>query len=388
MIYLDNNATTAPDPAVVEAVLPYLTRHYANPSASYGQGRSVHKAIDTARQQVAELIDAHPEEIVFTSGGTESNNAAIFSALTLHYPHKTHLVTAKTEHSAVLEPARRWMMESQPVSFLDVDRQGRVNLDELAHCIQPGNTALLSIMWANNETGVLGPVADAAHFAHEKGALFHSDAVQAIGKIPVSVQDIPVDYLSLSGHKFHAIKGIGALFISKRVRFKAWMLGGGQEAGRRSGTENVPGIIALGKAAELAKRHLPDASSISALRDSLEQALLQAFPGARVHGDPGHRLPNTTHLAFPNIDAAGLLILLDEKGIACSAGSACHSAQLHPSHVLEAMTICSEEAQTSLRFSLSRFNTAQEIAAAIPVIVSCIKKLQALKGEDEVLVQS
>ncbi|WP_166442885.1 cysteine desulfurase family protein [Phragmitibacter flavus] len=389
MPYLDSNATTQVDPEVFEAMLPFLKEQYANPSASYRQARQVRKAIDIARQQVAALIDAEPEEIIFTSGGTEANNAAVFSALTLHYPNKTHLVTAKTEHSAVLEPAKRWMMEGQPVSFLNVSDDGQVNLNELGHCIIPNQTALLSIMWANNETGVIGPIAQAAGFAHENGALFHTDAVQAIGKVPVSVKKLPIDYLALSGHKFHAPKGIGALYVSKRVRFKPWMLGGGQENGRRSGTENVPFIIALGKAAELAMNHLSQGTSaaIATLRDTFEQTLLNAIPGSRVHGASAIRLGTTSNLYFPNIDAAGLLIMLDAKNIACSGGSACHTAQLHPSHVLEAMGVSAEDAQRSIRFSFSRFNTQDEVALGTQTVIECVKKMQELKG-DNLVVQS
>jgi cysteine desulfurase len=389
MPYLDANATTQVDPVVVEAMLPYLTEQFANPSASYRQARQVRKAIDQARQQVAALIDAEPEEIIFTSGGTEANNAAVFSALTLHYPNKTHLVTAKTEHSAVIEPAKRWMMEGHPVSFLNVSPDGQVNINELSHCIIPNQTALLSIMWANNETGVLGPVEQAAGFSHENGALFHTDAVQAIGKVPVSVKKLPVDYLTLSGHKFHAPKGIGALYVSKRVRFKPWMLGGGQENGRRSGTENVPHIIALGKAAELALQHLSNRGHtlITQWRDTFEQNLLNAIPGSRVHGFAAPRLGNTSSLYFPNIDAAGLLIMLDGKNIACSGGSACHTTQLHPSHVLEAMGVSAEDAQRSVRFSFSRFNSSEEVLQAAEAVIQCVRKMQELKGDD-LVVQS
>lgn len=390
MIYLDSNATTCVDPEVIDAMLPYLREHYSNPSASYSSARQVKKAIDTARQQVAELIDASPEEIMFTSGGTESNNAAIFSALTLHYPNKTHLITSKTEHSCVLEPAKRWMMESQPVSFLNVEKDGLMDVDELSHCVRVNQTGLLSIMWANNETGVIGPVQAAAHHAHSQGALFHTDAVQAIGKMKVSVKDVPVDYLGLSGHKFHAPKGIGALFISKRVRFKPWMLGGGQENGRRSGTENVPYIVALGKAAELARLHLekgtPD--KVAALRDSFEQTILSALPDCIIHGSIEHRLPNTTNIAFPGTDAAGLLILLDKHKIACSGGSACHTTQLHPSHVLEAMGVSAAEASSSLRFSFSRMNTTQEVQEAAQVVIQSVHKLRQLKGDGEVVIMN
>ncbi|MEI6535941.1 MAG: cysteine desulfurase family protein, partial [Verrucomicrobiaceae bacterium] len=271
MIYLDSNATTQPDPLVVEAMLPFLTTHFANPSASYASARIVKKAIATAREQLAELLDCEPDEIIFTSGGTESNNAAIASAVTLEM-RRAHLVTVKTEHSAVLEFARRWSDTGRPVTDVDVDRDGIVKLDDLRGTALPGKTCLVSVMWANNETGVIAPIKEALEIAHERGALFHTDAVQAVGKIPVSMKKLEVDYLSLSGHKFHAPKGVGALFISRRVRFKPWTLGGGQESGRRSGTENVAGIVAMGKAAELMREELQCGgdAQMRAMRDAFE----------------------------------------------------------------------------------------------------------------------
>lgn len=390
MIYLDSNATTVMDPEVVEAMMPYLTGNFTNPSASYRLARQARKAVEYAREQVAALIDADPEEIVFTSGGTESNNAAIYSAVTLHYPNKTHLVASKTEHSAVLEPTKRWMLEGQPVSFLNVNADGQVSLEELSHCMVANQTAVLSVMWVNNETGVIGPVTEAAGYAHAKGVLFHTDAVQAVGKLRISVKQTPIDYLSLSGHKFHGPKGIGALYVSKRVRFKPWMLGGGQEDGRRSGTENVPGIIGLGKAAELALKHVNEGGDdiVKAMCARFEQAILQAIPGCRVHGGNAPRLGNTTNLYFPNVDAAGLLIMLDKEDIACSGGSACHTTQLHPSHVLEAMGVSIQEAQSSVRFSFSRFNTPEQADQAAQTVIKCVRKMQQLKGDDFVAVHT
>ncbi|MFZ4767459.1 MAG: cysteine desulfurase family protein, partial [Roseimicrobium sp.] len=292
MIYLDANATTSVDPRVLDAMLPFLREHYANPSAAYAGGRAVRRAVETARGQVAALIDCEPEEIIFTSSGTESCNAALFSALTLQ-SHKQHLVVVKTEHSAVLEVAKRWVQEGMPVSFLDVEQDGRANVAELRGCARAGQTALVSMMWANNETGVLGPMEDAVSAAHEHGALFHTDAVQAAGKVAISTKKLAVDYLSLSGHKFHAPKGIGALFISKRVRFKPWMLGGGQERGRRSGTENVASIVGMGLAAELMREALErDAgASVRAMRDAFESHLFAHLPGTLRNGHPTHRLP-------------------------------------------------------------------------------------------------
>jgi len=380
MIYLDSNSTTKPDPRVVEAMLPYLSDHYANPSSAHRDARRVRKAVEEARGQVATLLDAEPEEIMFTSGGTESANAAIFSALTLHFPNRAHFVTVKTEHSAVLEPATRWMDEGHPVTFMDVDHGGRFNPKVLHQCVRSGQTALVSVMWANNETGVIGPMEDTAQFAHEHGAIFHTDAVQAVGKVPISMKKLPVDYLSLSGHKFHAPKGIGALYISKRVRFKPWMLGGGQESGRRSGTENVPHIVAIGMAAELMRLELENGGMkrVQEMRDAFEQQILKTLPDTIVHGDCEHRLVNTTSLGFPGVEAAGMLILLDERGLACSVGSACHTGQLHPSHVLEAMGYDAENARCTLRFSFSRDNTMAEALAAAELVIQAVAKMRSL----------
>lgn len=383
MTYLDSNSTTQVDPRVLDAMLPFLQEHYANPSASYAAARHVRRAVEDARGQVAALLDCEPEEIVFMSCGTESCNAAIFSALTLRAPHKEHLVVVKTEHSAVLEVAKRWMLEGRPVSFLDVDKGGLVDVEDLRGCTRRGQTAVVSMMWANNETGVIGPVEGAVNAAHEDGALFHTDAVQAVGKIPISVKKTPVDYLSLAGHKFHAPKGIGAIYISKRVRFKAWMLGGGQESGRRSGTENVPHIVGMGKAAELMRKELEGGGEarIRAMRDAFEKHLLDALPGTLINGDTNQRLPNTSSMTFPGIDAAGMLILLDERGIACSAGSACHTTTLHPSHVLEAMGCDAAHAGSTLRFSWSRFNTMDETTRAAEEVVACADKMRSLRGD-------
>lgn len=383
MIYLDSNATTQTDPRVVEAMMPFLTKHFANPSSGHAGGRLVHKAVEQAREQVAALIDCEPNELIFTSGGTEANNAALASALTLQQPRKTHLIIFKTEHASVLEPARRWTEEGRSASFLDVNREGVPMIRELKSCTRSGQTALVSMMWANNETGVIGPIEESAELVHSNGAMFHSDAVQAVGKIPVSVKKVPVDYLSLSGHKFHAPKGIGALFISKRVRFRPWMLGGGQEFGRRSGTENVPHIVGLGKAAELMLEHLRDngPAKVAAMRDTFEQRILSEIPGAEVNGSRESRVPGTSSLYFPGLDAAGLLILLDERGVACSEGSACHAETLRPSHVLCAMGFTEERLRGTLRFSFSRMNTAEEAVIAAEKVIECVAKLKTLNVE-------
>ncbi len=380
MIYLDSNATTQVDPEVVEAMLPYLREHHANPSASYRAARLVKKAVEAAREQVAALIGCHPEELIFMSCGTESNNAAIFSALTLHAPTRRHLVTVKTEHSAVLEVAKRWVQEGNPTTFLDVDKGGLVHPEEWSRCVRPGQTAVVSVMWANNETGVMQPIEEIVKFVHERGVLVHSDAVQAAGKVRISMKDLPVDYLSLAGHKFHAPKGIGALYVSKRVRFKPWMLGGGQESGRRSGTENVPHIVGMGKAAELMLKELAGGgdAKVREMRDAFETQVRAALPDTVINGDTTHRLHTTSSLTFPGVDAPGMLILLDERGVACSAGSACHTASLHPSHALEAMGLDARHAGSTLRFSWSRLNTMEETQRAAEMVVECAKKMREL----------
>lgn len=390
MIYLDSNATTQVDPRVVEAMLPFLTEHYANPSSSYGAARKVRQAVDHAREQVAALIGCQPGELIFMSCGTEANNAALFSALTLHTPHRRHLVTAKTEHSAVLEVARRWVEEGNPTTFLDVDESGEVHPEEWSRCVQPGQTAVVSVMWANNETGVIQPIEEIVKFVHDRGVLFHTDAVQAVGKVPISLKDLPVDYLSLAGHKFHAPKGIGALYVSKRVRFKPWMLGGGQEAGRRSGTENVPHIVALGKAAELMREELANGGDVRVreMRDTFESKVRAAIPEIIVNSAAANRLGTTSSMTFPDIDAPGLLILLDERGVACSAGSACHTGALHPSHALEAMGLDAKHAGSTLRFSWSRLNTMEETHQAADALIQCVHKMRDLgAGSGDVVVR-
>jgi cysteine desulfurase len=390
MIYLDSNATTQIDPRVVEAMLPFLTEHYANPSASYRAARHVRQAVDHAREQVAALIGCEPGELIFMSSGTEANNAALFSALTLHTPHRRHLVSAKTEHSAVLEVARRWMEEGNPTTFLDVDEGGTVHPASWSRCVQPGQTAVVSVMWVNNETGTIQPIEEIVKFVHDRGVLFHTDAVQAVGKLPISLRDLPVDYLSLAGHKFHAPKGIGALYVSKRVRFKPWMLGGGQEMGRRSGTENVPHIVAIGKAAELMREELATGgdAKVREMRDAFEHQVRTALPETVVNSITANRLGTTSSLTFPGIDAPGLLILLDERGVACSAGSACHTGALHPSHVLEAMGYNAQHASSTLRFSWSRLNTMEETQQAADLVIQCVHKMRELgAGDGDVVIR-
>ena len=377
VIYLDSNATSPIDPQILEAMLPYLRDDYANPSASYRPARRVQKAIHTAREQVANLIGASAEEIVFTSGGTESNNAAIASAR-MFWPERNHLVIGASEHPAVLEPAKRWATDGGTVTIVPVHRDGLIDLDALRKAVRPGHTALVSVMWANNETGVIAPVESIGQIAHAAGAMMHTDAVQIVGKIPMTLQSIPIDFLSLSGHKFHAPKGIGALYVSRRARFQPSMLGGGQEEGRRSGTENVPGIIALGAAASLMSS--TDHAVVSAMRDDFEDRVRSALPDIALNGHPTQRLPGTANLCFPGVSAVEMLILLDDRGICCSAGSACHTANVHPSPVLEAMGYPAEHAASSLRFSFSRLNTPAEVKGAADHVIAVARKLRALKG--------
>ncbi|MCB1279071.1 cysteine desulfurase family protein [Prosthecobacter sp.] len=387
MIYLDANATTPVDPLVIDAMLPFLCEHYANPASSYADGRPVRQAMDLAREQVADLLHAQPEEIIFTSGGTESINAVLASVRAL-WPESRELVITGTEHAAALESAKRWQRQGGKVVRVPVHANGRVDLDALREAMRPGITALVSIMWANNETGVLAPMREIVEIAHAAGALVHSDAVQAVGKVPVDVKSMHVDFLSLSGHKIHAPKGIGALYVSKRVRFEPFILGGGQEHERRSGTENVPGIAALGAAADLVRQHFEDGtkSRIHAMRDRFEHLVHAAIPNMRIHGCLTHRLHTTSSFCLPEVDAAGMLILLDKAGIACSAGSACHANALHSSHVLEAMGVSARDAACTLRFSFHRFNTKSEAETAASAVIKAAQKVRAERGDESMVV--
>lgn len=373
MIYLDANATTPPDPEVVEAMLPYLTRQYGNPSSSHAAGRAARKAVERAREQVAGLLNAAPQEILFTSSGTESINSVHFSARQT-WPDKPLLLISATEHPAVLESAARWRAQGGVVKTVPVDRNGVLDMGAYQEMLEPGNTALVSILWANNETGVIQPMAEILDLAHAAGAPVHADAVQLAGKCPVNVAEVPVDYLSLGGHKMHAPKGVGALFVSQRTRFTPFLVGGGQEAGRRSSTENVPGAVALGKAAELAPRNM---ASLKPLQTVFETELGSLLPDIEIHGREATRLPNTSSVNFPGLDGAALMIRLDQKGIACSGGSACHTASLHPSHVLEAMGYDAAHASSTLRFSFSRMNTEAELHEAVATIAAAVRHIRA-----------
>ena len=376
IIYLDNNATTPLDPAVIEEMLPFLTEFYGNPSSGYAFAAKARKAIDLARERLAALLGCEPSEIVFTSGGTESNNAVIHSALQVD-PRGKHIVTSAVEHSAVLRPCQDLEKQGCFVTFLGVDRDGNVDLAKLEAAIRP-ETALVSMMWANNETGVWFPIEKIAEICREKGVLFHTDAVQATGKIPMRLRNTAINFLSLSAHKFHGPKGVGALYVNRRTRFSPLIAGGGQENGRRGGTENVASIVGLGKAAELAAKHLADGKcSIQSMRDRFEKAVLETVSGASVNGAGAPRIPNTSSLSFEGIESSAALLLLDRHGICCSAGSACRAGSQEASHVLHAMNPNGDGARRSLRFSFGRFNTDAQIDRAIGIVPKVIEKLRA-----------
>ncbi|WP_041740145.1 cysteine desulfurase NifS [Calothrix sp. PCC 6303] len=383
-IYLDNNATTKVDPEVVEVMLPYFSELYGNPSSMHRFGGQVGKAVNKARQQVAALLGADETEIIFTSGGTEGDNAAIRAAL-LAQPEKRHIITTQVEHPAVLTQCKQLESQGYSVTYLSVDHQGQLDLYELEAALT-GNTALVSIMYANNETGTIFPIEQIGMRVKERGALFHVDAVQAVGKIPLNMKTSTIDMLTMSGHKIHAPKGIGALYIRRGVRFRPMMIGGGQQRGRRAGTENVPGLIALGKAAELELMHLEEATKReSKLRDRLEQTLLKLIPDCEVNGDINNRLPNTSNIGFKFIEGEAILFGLNQYGICASSGSACSSGSLEPSHVLRAMGIPYTILHGSIRFSLCRYTTEEEIDAVIAVMPSIIERLRALSpfGDDQ-----
>jgi len=377
VIYLDNNATTKVDQAVVEAMLPYLSEFYGNPSSMHTFGGQVGRAINEARSQVAAILGAEPSEIVFTSCGTEGDNAAIRAAL-LAQPNKRHIVTTQVEHAAVLNLCKLLETQGYTVTYLSVNRQGQLDLDELAASLT-GNTALVSIMYANNETGVVFPIEQIGQIVKEREILFHVDAVQAVGKIPLNMKTSTIDLLTLSGHKLHAPKGIGALYVRRGVRFRPLLIGGHQERGRRGGTENVAGIIALGKAAELEVAHLTEAvQREQKLRDRLEKTLLTTIPDCEVNGHPTQRLPNTTNIGFKYIEGEAILLSLNQYGICASSGSACTSGSLEPSHVLRSMGLPYTILHGSIRFSLSRYTTDAEIDQVIAVMPGIVERLRAL----------
>jgi cysteine desulfurase len=374
--YFDNNATTRVAPEVVSAMVPFLSEYWGNPSSAYTFGRQVAKHVDEAREKVAELINADPREVVFTSCGTESNNSAINSALVAR-PEKKHLITTSVEHSANMKFGAYLQQRGYEVTFLPVEPDGSLDVHLLHQSIRP-DTAIVSVMWANNETGVLFPIEEIAAICRSKGTLFHSDAVQVPGKLKIDVQDLGVDFLSLSAHKLHAPKGIGGLFVKKRTKYHPYVIGGSQERGRRGGTENVANIVAFGKAAELAMGHLHEENTrIRALRDKLENGILSRISGTIRNGAKEPRLPNTTNIAFERVEAEGILLLLDQHGICVSSGSACTTGSLDPSHVLTAMSCSVARARGSIRFSLGLYNTAAEVEYVLEKLPGVISRLRA-----------
>lgn len=376
-IYLDNNATTAVAPEVRDAMLPYLTDLYGNPSSMHTFGGQVGRAVEEAREKMAALLGAQPDEILFTSCGSESDNTALWSALQTQ-PEKRRIITTRVEHPAILSVCQYWERQGYHVTYLGVDSKGRLNLDEYAAALSE-DTALVSVMMANNEVGNIYPVQKMAEMAREKGVLFHTDAVQAVGKVPFRLSETAIDMLSLSGHKLHAPKGIGVLYIRKGVRFRPFLRGGHQERGRRAGTENVPYIIGMGEAARLAAASMEaERRDVARLRDRLESGLLKAIPDCMVNGDEENRLPNTSNIAFKNVEGEAILLMLDRHGICASSGSACTSGSLEPSHVLRAMGIPFNYAHGSVRFSLSRYTTEDEVDYVIAHMPEVIQTLRAL----------
>src|SRR6202140_591311 len=377
IIYLDNNATTQLDPAVIEEMLPYLTEYYGKPSSGDAFGAQVRRAIDLARERVAALLGCEPGEIVFTSCGTEANNAALNSALQLD-PARQNVVTTSVEHSATFRHCEVLSKRGCGVTTVGVDGEGNLDLEELEQAITP-QTAIVSAMWANNETGVLFPVEKIAEIARRKRVLFHTDAIQAVGKIPIRLAASTINSLSLSAHKLHGPKGVGALYVNKRSAFRPSLIGGGQEQNRRAGTENGASIVAPGKAAECAMAFLEDEETrVRALRDQFETSVLERVPGSSVNGRRTARLPNTTNLSFAGIQADAALMMLDRERICCSAGSACRTGSLESSRVLRAMNLSDENARGSMRFSFGRFNTEAEVDKAVEVLAQVIAKLRAL----------
>ena len=372
MIYLDANATTPLLPEVFEAMLPWLRDGFENPSGAYAGAKRARKAIDQARGQVAALIGADAGEIIFTGGGTESVNAALRSLDQL--TGQGTAVVSAIEHSAVLRCVEAL---ARNVVRVPVTVGGRIEMASFREALK--DAAYVSLMMANNETGVIQPLAEASALARELGLPVHSDAIQGVGKIPVKVRDLGVDLLSLSAHKFHGPKGMGALYLREGLRFNPLLHGGGQESGRRSGTENTAGIVGMGAAAAAAMHSAPG-EAVGALRDAFEKRVLTSISGVSLNGDPAHRLPNTCHLSFDHCDAAGLLILLDEAGVACSAGSACMTGKQKPSHVQLAMGIPEARAKSSLRISFSRLNTLDEAMAAADRLKKAVEKLRRVQG--------
>ncbi len=377
-IYLDNNATTKVDPLAVDAMMPFFSEQFGNPSSIHKFADGVARAIKTARKQVQDLIGAeHDSEVIFTSCGTESDSTAILSALKAQ-PNRKEIITTVVEHPAVLTLCEYLEKDGYTIHRLPVDKVGRLDLEQYKSLLSD-NVAIVSIMWANNETGNIFPVIEMAEMAHEAGVMFHTDAVQAVGKIPMSLKDTKIDMLSISGHKLHAPKGIGVLYLRRGARYRPLLRGGHQERGRRAGTENTASIVALGKACELAQEHIEyENTQVKAMRDKLEQGIIAAVPHSFITGEIDNRLPNTSDIAFEYIEGEAILMLLNKAGIAASSGSACTSGSLEPSHVMRAMDIPYTAAHGTIRFSFSRYNTMSEVDEVIkimPQIAATLRKL-------------
>ena len=378
VVYLDNNATTRVDHGVLDAMLPYFEENYGNPSSMHSFGGNVAATLKTARQQVADLIGASADEIIFNSCGTESDNTAIRATLA-SYPDKRHIITSRVEHPAVKSLFEALARGGYRVTFVPVDSRGNLDLDYFYDHLAD-DTAIVSLMWANNETGVIFPIEEISRNVKERGIVFHTDAVQAAGKIPIDVSRTGVDLLSLSGHKIHAPKGIGVLYVRKGTKFSPFMIGGHQEKGRRGGTENTASIVGLGKAAELARERLirGDYHCVGELRDKLENSLLANVPHTLLNGNREKRLPNTTSIAFEYVEGESILLMLNEYGICASSGSACTSGSLEPSHVLRAMGVPFTAAHGSIRFSLSRYTTEEEIDFVLDKVPPIIDRLRQM----------
>ncbi len=381
MIYLDSNATTQVHPEVLEAMLPYLSDQCYNPSSGYRAGKQVKQAIEQAREQVARLVGADAREIYFTGCGTEANNAVLYSLADMCGENR-RIVTSEIEHSAILRVCEHLSERGFIIDKVGVDSGGRLDLVAWEKAVKEDGVAFATLMWANNETGIIQPIAEACEIARSAKVPFHTDAIQAVGKTAVDVREVPVDFLSISGHKFHAPKGVGAMYVRSGLRFNPMLRGGGQESGFRSGTENVASIIGLGKAAEIMQSKLDhdDHAGVAKLRDRLEKILLDRLKGVEINGAVEHRAANTAHLAFEHCEASGLLILLDEYGVACSAGSACMTGKQQPSHVQKAMGFSNERANSSLRISLSIFTSEEEIDQAAEHIIKAVEKLRRVQG--------
>lgn len=376
LCYLDNNATTRVAPEVVEAMLPFFTDYWGNASSAYSFGNQLQKHLETAREKVAALIHADPREIVFTSCGTESNNAAIHSAIRLN-PKKRHVITTQVEHSANIKYCKFLEAQGYEVTWLPVEPDGSLDIHLLVEAIRP-DTAIVSIMWANNETGVLFPIEEIAAICQGHDVLFHTDAVQVAGKLKIDVRALGVDFLSLSAHKLHAPKGIGLLYVKRRTPFQPMIMGGQQERGRRGGTENVPYIVGFGRAAELALENINDENTrVRRMRDRLEEAILKSIPETTRNGSRQQRLPNTSNLAFAGVEAEAILLLLNQLDICASSGSACTTGSIEPSHVLSAMGLPPDLARSSVRFSLGKYNTDEEIDFLLHHLPGIIQRLRA-----------